>query len=147
VIDMEAVLLPVGAEVYAVPMESVREVVADPLITTLATAPRLVLGLFNLRGQIVPLFDTAALLGIGAVAAVNFAVVLQTPHGLAALAATALPQRVLLETMTGVSELPGTIGAYRLGRRVAVLLDLAALLTPGSPGGRDRDVALSEGPG
>ena len=54
VIDMEAVLMPVGAELYAVPMESVREVVADPPITTLATAPPLVLGLFNLRGQIVP---------------------------------------------------------------------------------------------
>ena len=58
---METVLLPVGDELYAVPMESVREVVADPPITTLATAPPLVFGLFNLRGQIVPLFDTAAL--------------------------------------------------------------------------------------
>jgi len=59
-----AVLLPVGADLYAVPMGWVREVVAVPPPTRLVTAPPLVLGLFNLRGQIVPLLDTAALLGL-----------------------------------------------------------------------------------
>ena len=144
---VEAVLLPVGDELYAVPMESVREVVADPAITTLATAPPLVLGLFNLRGQIVPLFDTAALLGVGAIGSVTFAAVVQTPEGLAGLASTALPQRAVLQTATGESELTGTIGVYRLGRRVAVLLDLAALLPPGGLGARDRDIALPAGRG
>ncbi len=144
---VETVLLPVGAELYAVPMESVREVVADPPITTLATAPPLVLGLFNLRGQIVPLFDTAALLGVGAIGSVTFAAVVQTPEGLAGLAATGLPQRAILETATGESELAGTNGVYRLGRRVAVLLDLAALLPPGGLGTRERDSAPSAGRG
>jgi len=147
VIAVEAVLLPVGDELYAVPMESVREVVADPPMAMLATAPPLVLGLFNLRGQIVPLFDTAALLGVGAMGVVTFAAVMQTPEGLAGLAATGLPQRAVLETPTGPSELHGTAGVYRLGRRVAVLLDLAVLLTPGGPGGRDRDAALPVGLG
>jgi chemotaxis signal transduction protein len=147
VINIQAVLLPVEAELYAVPMEWVREVVADPPVTMLATAPPLVLGLFNLRGQIVPVFDTAALLGVGAVGAVKFVAVMQTPDGLAGLAATGLPQRALLETATGPSEIPGTNGVYRLGRRVAVLLDLAALLTPDRLRGRDRDVALPAGLG
>jgi purine-binding chemotaxis protein CheW len=142
---VEAVLLPVGDELYAVPMEWVREVVADPPITRLVTAPPVVLGLFNLRGQIVPLFDTAALLGVDAVGAFAFAAVVQTPYGLAGLAATGLPQRAVLQTATGESELPGTIGVFRLGRRVAVLLDLAALLTPEGLGGRDRSVALPAG--
>ena len=96
-IDMEAVLLPVGVELYAVPMESVREVVADPPITMLVTAPKVVLGLFNLRGQIVPLFDTAVLLGVGSVheAKFTFVAVVQTSNGLAGLAATGLPQRAV----------------------------------------------------
>ncbi len=150
---MEAVLLPLGAELYAVPIEWVREVVADPPIAMLATAPTPVLGLFNLRGQIVPLFDTAALLGVGAVGAFAFAAVVQTPDGLAGLAVTGLPQRAVLETATGQSELPGTIGIHRLGRRVVVLLDLAALLTPGgfagSSGfsGREHDAAQIAGHG
>jgi chemotaxis signal transduction protein len=146
---MEAVLLPVGDELYAVPMESVREVVADPPITMLVTAPPVVLGLFNLRGQIVPLFDTAVLLGVGSVdeAELTFVAVVQTPDGLAGLAATGLPRRTVLETATGPSELHGTIGVFRLGRRVAVLLDLAALLTPEGLGGRDRALALPAGVG
>ena len=146
---VEVVLLPVGDELYAVPMELVRKVVADPPITMLVTAPPVVLGLFNLRGQIVPLFDTAVLLGVGSVdeAKFTFVAVVQTPYGLAGLAATGLPQRAVLETETGPSELHGTIGVFRLGRRVAVLLDLTALLTPERLGGRDRDVALPAGLG
>ncbi len=114
---VEAVLLPVGGDLYAVPMEWVREVVADPPITLLVTAPPVVLGLFNLRGQIVPLFDTAVLLGVGTVdeAKSTFVAVVQTPYGLAGLAATGLPQRAVLETATGPSELPGTIGVFRRG--------------------------------
>jgi hypothetical protein len=53
----------------------------------------------------------------------------------------------VLETATGPSELHGTIGVFRLGRRVAVLLDLAALLTPEGLGGRDRALALPAGVG
>jgi chemotaxis signal transduction protein len=133
---MQAVLLPVGAELYAVPVEWVREVVAAPTVEPLVTAPPLVLGLFNLRGEIVPLFDTAALLGVGPAGPVTFAAVIHTPQGLAGLAATGLPQRALLDTPTGPSELPGTNGAYQLDQRVAVLLDPAVLLTPERLGGR-----------
>ena len=62
---MQALLLPVGDDLYALPMDWVREVVAAPTVTRLVTAPSVVLGLFNLRGQIVALLDTAALLGNG----------------------------------------------------------------------------------
>jgi purine-binding chemotaxis protein CheW len=146
-IGMQVVLLPVGAEWYAVPVEWVREVVAAPSVAPLVTAPAIVLGLLNLRGQIVPLFDTAALLGVGTVRSATFAAVLQTPHGQAGLATTALPQRAVLGAATRPSELPCTNGLYHLDRRVIVLLDLAALLTPERLNGRDRDVALTIGRG
>ncbi len=126
---MLAVLLPVGAELYAVPMDCVREVVAAPDVAMLATAPAFVAGLFNLRGQIVPLFDTAAVLGVGAVGGVTFAAVIETSLGLAGLAATELPQRALLTNRTGPSELPGTSGVYEHDRRVVVMLEPEALLT------------------
>ena len=41
----------------------------------------MILGLFNLRGEIVPLLDTAVLLGIGRTESVVFAVVLHTHQG------------------------------------------------------------------
>jgi purine-binding chemotaxis protein CheW len=127
---MQAVLLPVGADVYAVPIDWVREVMAAPLLTILVTARPIVLGLFNLRGEIVPLLDTGALLGLGVgrTERVAFALVLQAPHGLAGLAATSFPQRAMLNAPSGPSELPGSAGTYRLGRQVVVLLDPAVLL-------------------
>ena len=62
---MQAVLLPVGADIYALPVDWVRQVVAAPRVTRLVTASSVALGLFNLRGEIVPLLDVAALLGVG----------------------------------------------------------------------------------
>lgn len=127
---MHTVLLPVGDELYAVPIEWVSEVVAAPVVTWLPTAPAQLLGLINLRGEIVPLFDTAALLGVGTAGSVEFAAVLRTVHGPAAFAATGFPQRAELASAIGPSERPGTTGTYEVDHKVAVLLDPAILLGP-----------------
>jgi purine-binding chemotaxis protein CheW len=127
---VQVLLLPVGNDWYALPMEWVREVVAAPRLTRLVTAPSMVLGLFNLRGQIVALLDTAALLGLGSVRTTSFAVVVNGPQGLAGLATTGLPQRGVLGTPIGPSELPGTAGLYRVDQQVSTLLDPTTLLTP-----------------
>jgi purine-binding chemotaxis protein CheW len=127
---VQAVLLPVHEELYALPVRWVREVLTAPRITPLPTAPSEVLGLFNLRGEIVPLFDTAALLGIGTTDAVAFTVVLLGPQGPAGLATTAFPQRAVLDVPTGRSEHQGTAGTFRIGERVAVLIEPSALLAP-----------------
>ncbi|PUB25395.1 chemotaxis signal transduction protein [Promicromonospora sp. AC04] len=127
---VHALLLPVGADLYALPVDWAREVVAAPTLTPLATAPQVVIGLFNLRGQIVPLLDTAALLGLGRVETTAFAVVVASAQGLTGLATTGFPRRQLLDAPIGPAELPGTTGQHRVGPHVATLLDLAALLSP-----------------
>ena len=132
---MQAVLLPVGKDVYAVLIDWVREVVTAPPLTSLVTGPELVLGLFNLRGEIVPLLDTAALLGLGPVGPVAFAVVVRSQQGLAGLTATAFPHRTALGPMAGPSDLPGTAGTYQVNRQVVVLLDPGTLLAPHRLGG------------
>jgi chemotaxis signal transduction protein len=133
----QALLLPIGDDLYALPVDWVREVVAAPTVTRLVTAPPIVLGLFNLRGHIVALLDTAALLGIGKIATTAFAVVVSCPQGPAGLATTGLPERGVLDMPVGESELPGTGGLYRMDQRVAVLLDPASLLTPERVGGQE----------
>jgi hypothetical protein len=135
VTELPVIVLPVGADLYAVPIGWVREVVAAPRTTALATSPPLVLGLINLRGEIVPLLDTAVLLGLGTIAGAAFAAVLNTGNGPIGLATTGLPQGAVLDAPTGPSELPGTAGTYQLARSVAVLLDPAALLSPARLGG------------
>jgi chemotaxis signal transduction protein len=133
----QALLLPIGDDLYALPVDWAREVVAAPTVTRLVTAPPIVLGLFNLRGHIVALLDTAALLGIGKIATTAFAVVVNCPQGPAGLATTGLPERGVLDMPVGESELPGTSGLYRMDQRVAVLLDPASLLTPEHIGGSE----------
>ena len=131
----QALLLPVGDDLYALPMAWVREVVAAPQLTRLVTAPSVVLGLFNLRGHIVALLDTAALLGTGTIGAAAFAVVVDGPQGPAGLATTGFPQRGVLDAPAGESELPGTAGRFQVAGQIVVLLDPVALLTPEAVGG------------
>jgi purine-binding chemotaxis protein CheW len=125
-----AVVFPIGEDRYAVPTSAVREVVSDPRPTPLPTAPAALLGAFNLRGEVVPMFDTAALLGIGKLSDTPIAVVVNTTAGPAALAATGLPKFVVLEGETGASELRGTLGVYVLEDGMAVMLDIEAMLLP-----------------
>jgi purine-binding chemotaxis protein CheW len=77
-----AILLPVGRDWFALPPVALQEVVADPAVTEVPAQPT-VRGLFNVRGQILPLLDTGALLGLEAPSGHPFAVVVQSPHGLA----------------------------------------------------------------
>jgi purine-binding chemotaxis protein CheW len=134
---VQALLLPVGDDLYALPVDWVREVVAAPIVTRLVTAPSIVLGLFNLRGHIVALFDTAALLGLGQIRTTAFAVVVSFPQGPAGLATTGLPQRGVIGAPAGESELPGTSGRYQVDQRIAVLLDPISLLASERVGGSE----------
>ena len=133
---MKALLFPVGQDLHALDMTWVREVVAAPMVTKVPTAPGTVLGLFNLRGDIVPLFDTAALLGLGTVESGTFAAVVESSRGLAGLVATGIPESVELGEPIGPTETEGTIAAYATGARIATLLDVNALLAPARIAGR-----------
>jgi purine-binding chemotaxis protein CheW len=125
----------VGLDLYAVPMDAVREVVRAPVLTKLPTAPALILGLFNLRGEIVPLLDTPALMGLGRLPDWSFVAVVRSSVGPAGLAATALPETVALGEPVGASESRATAGTYAAGQGLAVLLKVEELLGA-SLGGR-----------
>jgi purine-binding chemotaxis protein CheW len=124
-----AVMFPIGEDRYAVSTSTVREVVSHPTLTRLPTAPTALVGAFNLRGEVVPMFDTAVLLGIGHVTGTPVVVVVNTTAGPAALVVSGLPRFVVLEAELGPSELRGTRGVYAVEEGVAVLLDVEAMLT------------------
>ena len=56
--------LKVAAEVYAVPIGNVVEIASLGDLTAVPGAPRQILGVRNLRGQILPVIDLALLLGL-----------------------------------------------------------------------------------
>ncbi len=127
---MRALLLPVHGEWYGLPLESVREVVTDPELTRLPLAPPSLLGVFNLRGQVVPLVDTGALLGLAPLARRPYVAVAILGRALVGLAADGAPETTRLEEQVGVGKLPGTGALHASGERVVAVLDVAALVAP-----------------
>jgi purine-binding chemotaxis protein CheW len=102
-----ASLLPVGRDWFALPPVALQEVVADPAVTEVPAAPPTVRGLFNVRGQILPLLDTGGLLGLDTPTGHPFAVVVQSPHGPAGLAVTGLPEPAELAWLVGPTRAGG----------------------------------------
>ncbi len=136
---MRALLLPLGNVWYAVEMVAAREVLEAPSISPLVTAPPTVLGVVNLRGDVVPVFDTGRLLGVGSRHGAAFVVVVvDVDRRAAGLAVTATPETALLGEHREPSELPGTRGSFAVAQvrsssaaarlKVVALIDLAALL-------------------
>jgi purine-binding chemotaxis protein CheW len=125
---MRALLLPVGAEWYAVELATVREVLRRPEITPLPGAPPTVLGVLNVRGEVVPALDTAAVLGLGALASSPFVAVLDTAAGPGALGAAGEPRTAILEQPAGEPEGPCAAGRFAVGELVVTLLDVEALV-------------------
>ena len=126
-----ALLIPVGSDTYAIPLETVREVVVDPRVTQLPTSPAVVRGVFNVRGDIVVLLDTGLLLGLRPCTGEPYAVLVETAHGTAGLVATDMPQTVRLNESVGHSDIEGTTETYLVAdARLAVALDVPTLLSP-----------------
>jgi purine-binding chemotaxis protein CheW len=127
---VQALLLPVGADRYAIELTAIREVVLAPTVTPLPGAPATVLGVVNLRGEVVPLLDTAALLGTGRLDRPAFAVVAETEAGPAALGADGEPSTVALHQPVGTAESPLASARFAVDDGIVALLDVEALLAP-----------------
>lgn len=125
---MQALLIPVAEDWYALELRGVREVLRTPELTPVPGAPAAVHGLFNLRGTIVPLLDTAILLGLARSECV-YAAVAETSEGPAALSAGGMPVTARLEDLAGPAEMPGAVARFATtGGGVATLLDVEELL-------------------
>lgn len=131
---MRALLLPVGDDWYAVALELVREVVEPEHVTPVPLAPATVLGLVNVRGQVVPVLDTGTLLGVAAPAGAPGApvavAVVDTARGPAGLAASGAPVVDVLGDDLGPSDLPAGERRRRCSAGVATLLDVEAACAP-----------------
>ena len=124
----QALLLPLGSDLYAIELPVVREVVPAPRLTPLPGAPAGVLGVFSLRGEVVPALDTAVLLGVGRLQELRFAVIVEAPAGLAALAASAQPTTGELGDPAGPADVDGAHGRFAVPGGVASLLSIERLL-------------------
>jgi purine-binding chemotaxis protein CheW len=134
-----------GTEQYAIPVLSVREIVALSELTRVPRAEPYLLGVTNLRGRVIPVIDLG--LRLGAQAAVPHGehtvhIVVQAERGRERVVVGLVVDEVL-EVLTlrasqmepppslGTieSESLGVTGIARLGGRVAFLLDVDRLLS------------------
>src|SRR4029077_993805 len=113
---------------FAVPMASVRQVLRHPLVTRVPLSPPGLLGVVNVRGEIVPLLDTGVLTATGGLIDPPFAVLVSGEKDTIAMAAQELPIAADFEEPVGPGTQPGELGVYSNGGRLVVLVDIEELV-------------------
>jgi purine-binding chemotaxis protein CheW len=131
---VKVLVLPLGEEHYALPLESVQQIISGPRITRMPVADRAVLGLLNVRGDIVPLFDTAVLLGSGDPGASAFAILVFTSVGPAALGVAVMPDASEIDARPGRSGAADERQVYPASGRLVTLLSIEDVLVAGRAG-------------
>ncbi len=130
------VRLRIAGETYLLPVGDVREVVRRGTVTWLPQAPTCVLGVCNLRGEVLPVIDAASLLGAGATAAAQSIVVVEQAGRRAGFAVDAVEGVQPLTDATQPSESPLLSGTSLLDGRLTGHVDAGRLLDAVTAAGR-----------
>ena len=125
---MRVLVIAVNAAFFAVPMATVHQVLRHPLVTRVPLSPAGLLGVVNVRGEIVPLLDTGVLTGTGGLTEPPFAVLVSGDKEMIALAAEELPIATDFEEPVGPGTQPGELGVYSNGGRLVMLVDMEELV-------------------
>jgi purine-binding chemotaxis protein CheW len=125
---MRVLIIPVNAGFFAVPMESVRQVMRRTDVTRVPLAPAGLIGVINVRGEILPLLDTGVLTGSQAIPSAPYSVLVNTEKETVALAAQAMPVTADFEEPVGEGTRAGELGVYSSGGRLVVLIDTEELV-------------------
>jgi len=106
----------------------VHQVLRHPVVTRVPLSPPGLLGVVNVRGEIVPLLDTGVMTATGALSDPPFAVLVNGDKDVVALAAEELPTAADFEAPVGAGTQPGELGIYSHGGRLVVLVDVEELV-------------------
>ena len=131
---MKVLVLALGEEHYALPLESVQQIIQEPRVTRMPISDPTVLGLLNVRGDIVPLFDAAVLMQSGARGSAAFAILVGTSQGPAALGVALMPVASEIEAEPGQTGSSDERRVYPAGGRLVTLFAIEDLLVAGRTG-------------
>jgi purine-binding chemotaxis protein CheW len=115
--ELKLVGFHVAGQELSVPIAQVQEVIRAVPVTRLPTAPVHILGIMNLRGRVVPLIDTAGLLGLAASGQSRFIIVCRRRDMLLGL---------LVEAIAAMHQARGEDVEWNVEARVGVAPDLIA---------------------
>ncbi len=126
-----------GKEEYAIPLLTVREVIAVPEITPVPQTPSHFVGIMNLRGQVISVLDLRSKLGIKPNASADTAVIICDLHPNSLGVIVDKVESVLNPDPTHLSPRPQmenskandyVTGIYRKEERLILLIDIAKAL-------------------
>jgi purine-binding chemotaxis protein CheW len=127
-----------GTEDYAIPLLSVREVIAIPEITPIPSTPAHFLGIMNLRGQVISIIDLRQKLGIKPVNSADSAVIICDLSPLCIGVVVDSINSVLSPNDSEIAEKPEIQssrntdyikGVFRSNNKLVLLLDVAKALS------------------
>jgi len=136
--DLQIVGFRIGNETYGVRIGAVREIVRVPEITNVPSAPKLVEGVINLRGKIIPVIDLRKRFGQGNIQSdkKNRILVVELENKLIGLIVSAASE--VLKIAPSEIAAPGSLfadgessyvtGVGKLKGRLVILLDVSKLL-------------------
>ena len=129
----------VGGEEFAIDIQNVREVISCPEITRLPRAPAFVRGVIDLRGEIIPVVDMRARLGMRAQERTSYTavIIVETEEKCVGAVVDRICQVIRMsedQITPPVPLIAGLSGNYirgmgRLEDRLIVILDVSKLLT------------------
>ncbi|HEY8675179.1 MAG TPA: chemotaxis protein CheW [Candidatus Dormibacteraeota bacterium] len=125
---MRVLVVSVNDAFFAVPMATVHQVLRHPKVTRVPLSPAGLLGVINVRGEIIPFLDTGVLTQTGSLEDPPFAVLVSGETEMVALAAEALPIAADFEEPVGPGTQPGELGVYSNGGRLVVLVNIEELV-------------------
>ena len=124
----------VGAEEYALPVRHVPEVAELGDVTPVPGSPPQVLGIRNLRGEVIPVFDMAAALGASGSGETPRIVLADVDGRRCGLAVDAVLEVTELEAADEAVDSPLLLGAVLIEGRLVGMVDVPALLASLAPG-------------
>jgi chemotaxis signal transduction protein len=127
------VLARVADERYAFAVEAVREVAESFAVTPVPGAPATLLGVHSLRGEILPVLDLAAILGVGRGAG-GWLVVAEQGGLRAGLAVDAVEDVAELGTALAAEAEP-LAGSVLMDGELVAVVDVGAVLSKAARGG------------
>ncbi|HUZ87342.1 MAG TPA: chemotaxis protein CheW [Candidatus Baltobacterales bacterium] len=124
---MRVLVVAVNSAHFALAMDKVHQVMRRPIVTRVPLAPPGLLGIVNVRGEVVPFLDTGVLTETGSLTDPPFAVLLQGAQEMLAVAAEQLPVQADFDSPVGPGTKPGELGLYSQGAHLVMLIDVEAL--------------------
>jgi len=136
--SQQLVVFVLGEEEYGVPIQHVKEIIRKPEVTQLPNAPEYILGVINLRGQIIPIMSLHTRFGLGELDAEETKVVIVEYGGLMVGMEVNEVSEVLMlanEQMGPAPTMATTInssfisGVGKLENRLLIILDVENILS------------------